>query len=464
MARIAAGVPLPRTAASGPLRRRRVGDATEAGGPRKLTRVNRDRLAPNDAVPRAALWIIVPAAIAAAVGMALLWPHDLEVADGEGYGTEVTGRVLAVHETECDPGQDALPEHLRATRCGEVVVSLRSGPDEGEEVIVDIPSGPGAADPESGREVVLIHTPDSVSGQEYHIVDHERTSALWTLAIAFVLAVIAFGRWKGVRSILSLAVSFGVLLLFIVPAILDGSPPLLVAIVGSAVIMLVSLYLSHGWNRTTTVAVIGTLAALVLTGVLAGAAVNLAFLSGVLDEETSSLAYQFPIDMSGLLLAGILIGALGVIDDVTVSQAATVDEVAGANPSWGRARLFKSGMRVGRDHLTSVVNTLVLAYAGASLPLLVLIVAAGRPLGQVLTSQTIATEIARSIVGTVGLIAAVPITTWLAAALARREDGPDSGRRPKRRRRSERPGPRPPKAEGGIWDDSDSPYPPSQLR
>nr|WP_277605619.1 YibE/F family protein [Glycomyces sp. L485] len=277
------------------------------------------------------------------------------------------------------------------------------------------------------------------------------------MVIAFALAVVAFGRWKGLRSLVSLGITFGVVLLFIVPAILDGRSPMLVAIVGSAAIMLVSLYLSHGWNRTTTVAVLGTLASLVLTGALAQGAVHLAYLNGVLDEETTTLAMQYPIDMSGLLLAGILIGALGVIDDVTVSQAATVDEVAKANPRWGRARLFSSGMRVGRDHLTSVINTLVLAYAGASLPLLVLISAANRPLGQILTSQTIATEITRSVVGTLGLIAAVPITTWLAAALARRE--PPKEKQPKERKR-----PKPDPEPSDNWGEDDSPYPPSHLR
>jgi uncharacterized membrane protein len=147
--------------------------------------------------------------------------------------------------------------------------------------------------------------------------------------------------------------------------------------------------------------------------------------------------------MSGLLLAGILIGALGVIDDVTVSQAATVDEVSKANPKWGPARLYKSGMRVGRDHLTSVVNTLVLAYAGASLPLLVLIAAANRPLEQVLTSQTIATEIVRSVAGTLGLIAAVPITTWLAAYLVHWRPKP---KQPKEKE-PKRPRPKPEAAE-----------------
>jgi len=423
-----------------------------------LSRVNREHLVPTDTVPRAALWILVPAALATLVGLALLWPSGVEDAEDRGYGTEVEGRVLSVHETECGPEQEQLSEQLQADRCGDVVVRLSSGPDSGAEILVDIPAGPGAVAVEAGQEVVLIHTPDSVSEQQYHIVDHDRSSALWALVIAFALAVVAFGRWKGLRSLASLGLTFAVVLLFVVPAVLDGRSPMAVAIVGSAAIMLVSLYLAHGWNRTTTVAVLGTLASLVLTGVLAQAAVHLARLNGVLDEETTSLAMQYPIDMSGLLLAGILIGSLGVIDDITVSQAATVDEVAKANPRWGRARLFRSGMRVGRDHLTSVVNTLVLAYAGASLPLLVLIAAAARPLGQVLTSQTIATEIVRSVVGTLGLIAAVPITTWLAASLARRE--PPRERAPKEPAKP-RPKPRP---EEGAWDEEDSPYPPSHLR
>ncbi|GAB3230334.1 hypothetical protein GCM10027447_24630 [Glycomyces halotolerans] len=422
--------------------------------------MNRERLAPTDAVPRAALWILVPAAIATAIGLALLWPYGLEAAEDQGFGTEVTGNVIAVHETECDPAQAELSEQLQADRCGDVVVRLTSGPDEGREIIVDIPTGPGAVDPRPGQHVVLIHTPDSVSGQDYHIIDHERSGALWALVIAFVLAVVAFGRWKGLRSLVSLALTFAVVLLFIVPAMLDGSSPILVAVVGASAIMLVSLYLSHGWNRTTTVAVLGTLASLILTGVLAQGAVRLAHLSGVLDEETTTLAMQYPIDMSGLLLAGILIGALGVIDDVTVSQAATVDELSKANPKWGRGHLFTSGMRVGRDHLTSVINTLVLAYAGASLPLLVLIAAANRPLGQILTSQIIATEIARTIVGTLGLIAAVPITTWLAAALARRE-----GPRPAKPKEPKRVRPRPTAGPDDTWDeDDDSPFPPSHLR
>lgn len=414
---------------------------------------------PNDAVPRAALWILVPAAALTVLGLILLWPQGVEDATApDAFGTEVDGHVLSVHETECDEADPALNEQLQATVCGDVVVRITSGEQSGEETVVDIPTGPGAPVVEPGDDVILIYTPDSVSGQQYHIIDHDRAGALWALAVAFALAVVAFGRWKGLRSLAALSVTFAVVLLFMVPAILDGSSPILVAVVGSAAIMLVSLYLGHGWNRTTTVAVVGTLASLVVTVLLAEAAVRLTMLNGVLDENTTNLALQYPIDMSGLLLAGILIGSLGVIDDVTISQAATVDEVAKANPKWGSARLFTSGMRVGRDHLTSVVNTLVLAYAGASLPLLVLIAAANRPLEQVLTSQTIATEIVRSVAGTLGLIAAVPITTWLAAYLARRRPKPKGPKEKEPKR------PRPEPDAVASWDEDESPYPPSHLR
>jgi uncharacterized membrane protein len=433
--------------------------APERPGDRKLTDVNQvdvkhSHSSPNDAVPRAALWILVPAAVATILGLVLMWPQGVEDAVTDEYGTEVDGRVLAVTERECTAEEAEV-----LTVCGEAVVTLQSGDQAGEEVIVDIPSGPGAPAIATGDDVILIFTPDSVSGQQYHIIDHDRAGALWALVIAFALAVVAFGRWKGVRSLVSLGLTFAIVLLFMVPAVLDGSSPVMVAMVGAAAIMLLSLYIAHGWNRTTTVAVLGTLASLVLTVLLAEAAVQLAELNGVLDENTTNLALQYPIDMSGLLLAGILIGALGVIDDVTVSQAATVDEVAKANPKWNSGRLFKSGMRVGRDHLTSVVNTLVLAYAGASLPLLVLIAAANRPLAQVLTSQTIATEIVRSVAGTLGLIAAVPITTWLAAYLVRWNPKPKEPKEKEPKR--PRPKPRP---EGADWNEDDSPYPPSHLR
>jgi uncharacterized membrane protein len=258
---------------------------------------------------------------------------------------------------------------------------------------------------------------DSFGALGYQIVDHQRGNQLWALAIALALAVIAFGRLRGLAAIAGLAVTFTILLWFIVPAILAGRSPLLVAIVGSAAIMIIVLYLTHGLRRSTTVAVIGTLASLTLTAILAAVSVAATHLSGIGGEDAFNVGLTTNINMQGLLLAGIVIGALGVLDDVTVTQAVTVDELAVANPAYGFRQLYGAATRVGRAHIASVVNTIILAYAGASLPLLLLIATSAQRTGRILTNQALAEELVRSMVGTIGLIAAVPITTTLAAAL-----------------------------------------------
>jgi uncharacterized membrane protein len=230
--------------------------------------------------------------------------------------------------------------------------------------------------------------------------------------------VLAFGRWRGATSLAGLAVSFAVLLFFIIPAILDGSPPLLVAVIGASAIMFAALYLTHGVTVHTSVAVAGTLASLVVTGLLGLAFTGALHLTGIGSDDDSYLsATQGTIDMRGLLLAGIIIGALGVLDDVTVTQAATVAEMARAGTR-SRLDLYRAAIRVGRAHVASAVNTIVLAYAGTSLPLMLLIAAGPQPLGELLTSEFLAQEILRSAVGTIGLVASVPITTALAALVA----------------------------------------------
>ncbi len=373
--------------------------------------------------------ILVPAAVATLIAMIMLWPGGTE-RDQEGTDAPRTaGQVLAVSLVPCPLGPDGRPTSPAApTRCGTVTVRLADGPT----ITTEVPSGPGAPHVEAGDRVILIHLDNAMSGSPYQIVDHDRGRALWVLAAAFALAVIAFGRWRGLAALGGLAVTFAVLLLFVVPAILQGASPLLVAIVGAAAIMLVVLYLTHGLTVTTSMAVLGTLVSLVLTGLLSAAATSVTRLTGVSSEESSYLTLSFPeVSMHGLLLAGILIGSLGVLDDVTVTQAYTVRELAHANPGLGFAELYRRAARVGRAHIASVINTIILAYAGASLPLLLLIAAGSRPLGEVLTNQLIAGEIVRSIVGTIGLIAAVPITTAL-AALAVRGATPTRVRRPRR--------------------------------
>jgi hypothetical protein len=238
------------------------------------------------------------------------------------------------------------------------------------------------------------------------------------LAALFMLAVIAFGRWQGIRSLIALACSFAVIVGFVIPAILHGRSPVPVALVGAMAIMLASLYLSHGIGRKTTAAVVGTGLALVLTAALTAVFVAATSLTGLASEDAQSVSFQVGgISLSGLLLAGIILGGLGVLDDVTMSQASLVFELRRADPTAGFAKLVAGALAVGRDHIAATVNTLFLAYAGASLPLLVLFTTGGDSLGTVATAEAAAVEIVRTLCGSIGLIAAVPLTTMLAAAL-----------------------------------------------
>jgi hypothetical protein len=208
----------------------------------------------------------------------------------------------------------------------------------------------------------------------------------------------------------------------VVPAILRGHSPVLVAVTGAMAIMLVSLYLSHGLGATTTAAVVGTALALGLTAVLAIGFVAAASLTGLASEEALSANFAVGgLSLRGLLLAGIIIGGLGVLDDVTMSQASLVTELHHANPTAGFAALVGGALRVGRDHIAATVNTLFLAYAGAALPLLILFVTGQDSLGTVATTEIVAVEVVRALCGSVGLIAAVPLTTVLAALLATEE-------------------------------------------
>jgi uncharacterized membrane protein len=363
---------------------------------------------------RITLWLLVPAVLLTALGMLLLWPHDApRSVEGEGPD-RAFGQIVTIAPEACPE----VPEgDTPLTGCGTVTVRL----DDGATVTTDMPGGPGAPEIETGDDIVLLALANEDGTIEYSIADHQRSTELWMLGVVFALAVVAFGRWRGLTALGGLAVTFVILLYFIVPAILDGRSPIAVAVVGAAAIMLIVLYLTHGFSTTTTIAVAGTLASLAITATLAALATAVVHLTGVADDTSNYLSItQGEVNMQGLLLAGIVIGSLGVLDDVTVTQSATVSELAIANPRYGFRQLYGAATRIGRAHIASVINTIVLAYAGASLPLMLLFAAGNTPVGELLTSQLISQELVRSAVGTIGLVAAVPITTALAALLASR--------------------------------------------
>ena len=361
--------------------------------------------------------LLVPCALATVVGVVLLWPTGGLPPTTTGAQQPVRAEVVATRASECSPGDGD------GDACVGVVVRMADGPVPGRDLVQIVPVEPGSPRFAVGDRVVLGWSGgDPEDPGSYQIVDFQRGAPLLWLAVAFAVAVLVLGRWRGLAALAALGLSFVVLLVFVLPSILAGHDPLAVAVVGSGLIMFVVLYLTHGPSARTSTAVLGTLLSLALIGVLGATFSAAAQLTG-LDDQTSNLIATLGtgVDARGLLLAGVIIGALGVLDDVTVTQTSAVWELRRADPRMGPAALFTAAMRIGRDHVASAVNTLVLAYAGASLPLLLLFTLSGRELGDVVTAQDVATEVVRTLVGSIGLVASVPITTGLAALVASRE-------------------------------------------
>ncbi len=253
-----------------------------------------------------------------------------------------------------------------------------------------------------------------------YFADFVRTPMLGWLAFAFALAIIVTGKWKGARSLLAMAFSLTVIIQYIIPHILAGEDPVRVSIIGAAILLTATLYLTYGWTLKTHASVLGMIVVLVLTGTLAWFAILLTRLSGTASEEAYFLIQmsQVTINLRGLLLGGMIIGALGVLDDLVTTQSSAVFELHAADETLGFRELVTRAMRIGQDHVAATVNTLVLAYAGASLPSLLMFSLNRGNYATLLNFEFIAEEAVRTLVGSLGLIAAVPITTAIAAALA----------------------------------------------
>jgi uncharacterized membrane protein len=360
--------------------------------------------------------LLVPCALAALVGLVVLWPGPAPQPPNTLSQQPVRATVVQALASDCSPGSGT-------GGCVTLLLAMSDGPLPGRDLAQVVPVEPGTPSFAVGDEVVLGWSgADPTDPGSYQVVDFQRGQPLIWLAALFAAAVLVLGRWRGLAALGALALSFAVLLFFVLPAILTGHDPLAVAVVGSGLIMFAVLYLTHGFSARTSVAVLGTLVSLALIGALGTVFSATASLTG-LDDQTANLIASLGagVDARGLLLAGVVIGALGVLDDVTVTQTSAVWELRRANPALSAGSLFTAAMRIGRDHVASAVNTLVLAYAGAALPLMLLFSLSGRALGDVLTSQDVATEIIRTLVGSIGLVASVPITTALAAVVASRE-------------------------------------------
>ncbi|XUL89541.1 YibE/F family protein [Streptomyces galilaeus] len=376
--------------------------------------------------------ILIPFTVAVVVGMVVLWPGGAPSHKRTGVGFDrqtqqaTVTKVVSVScasvnasgggatgDTSTAEGSSAQQE--AGGTCKKATVTVSTGKDKGR-TFTEIVQPDQSRQLHQGEKVVVAYEPSAPRDLQYSVTDVNRKFPMALLAGIFALAVVVVGRLRGVMALIALAISFMILNFFILPAILHGSNPLIVAVVGSSAIMLIALYLCHGLSARTSVAVLGTLMSLVLIGILGSEFIGWAALTGNTDDNTGLIHGLYPsIDMSGLLLAGVIIGSLGVLDDVTVTQTSAVWELHEANPAMGWRGLYRAGIRIGRDHIASVVNTLVLAYAGAALPLLLLFSIAQSSVGAVANSELVAEEIVRTLVGSIGLVASVPVTTALAA-------------------------------------------------
>ncbi|MFJ8782456.1 YibE/F family protein [Streptomyces sp. NPDC102476] len=387
--------------------------------------------------------ILIPFGVAVVVGLAVLWPGGAPAHERTGVGFDrqtqqaTVSKVVSVScksvnaSGETPTGDTSTAEGSSAEQqangtCKKATIRVDTGNDKGR-TFTEIVQPDQSRQLHEGQKVVVAYEPSAPRDLQYSVADVNRRLPMGLLAGIFALAVVIVGRLRGVMALVALAVSFLLLNFFVLPAILQGSNPLLVAVVGSSAIMLIALYMCHGLSARTSVAVLGTLISLILIGILGSQFIGWAALTGNTDDNTGLIHGLYPsIDMSGLLLAGVIIGSLGVLDDVTVTQTSAVWELHEANPTMGWRGLYRAGIRIGRDHIASVVNTLVLAYAGAALPLLLLFSIAQSSVGAVANSELVAEEIVRTLVGSIGLVASVPVTTVL-AALVVSADRPGTG-------------------------------------
>jgi uncharacterized membrane protein len=373
---------------------------------------------------RAAVVAVGLLALLTVAGLAALWPRD-EVPVSAGVGRDAErAEVLAVTEAGCRPDV--------SSGCRVLRIRLRSGEQDGQIRTAVFAGDALSAPVEVGARIrVVPNVPPGeaetaarvpTAAQPWVFLDYDRRAPLLVLVLAFAVIIVVLGRRRGALALVGLAASLFLLVRFVVPAILEGRPPVLVAIVGALAVLLVTLALAHGLSAVTVAAALGAAATLAATALLALLLVDAAQLTGFVSDQAVLLRALSggAVSPQGLLLAGVVIGALGVLDDVTVSQASTVMALRRAAPARRARELYAEALTVGRDHLAATVNTLALAYAGAALPVLLVFTTTGTSLTEAANREIVAQELVALLVGSIGIAAAVPLTTAVAVALVRR--------------------------------------------
>jgi uncharacterized membrane protein len=362
--------------------------------------------------------VVVACAVATLLAVIVMWPGSGPNESGDPLlldADPISAHVVAVEPRACS--------YSLLDQCRYVEFEMSNGPYVGELASIEESTLDGFL--AEGDDILVISFATESGRPAFSFYDYQRGNAMMWLLALFVVAVLLLGRWRGLGAIGGLAFSLLVIVAFTLPAILDGSNSLAVALVTASLIAFAALFLAHGVGLATAVALVATFASLVITAVLAWAFVGATHLTGLADDTSVMLSgIGGGIDARGILLAGIVIGALGVLDDVTVTQVSAVWELKRVQPELSLHELVAPALRIGRDHISSTVNTLFLAYAGAALPLLLFFTEAGQDFRGVVTRELVAAEVVRALVGSIGLVTSVPIATWLAALVV--SDGPSS--------------------------------------
>lgn len=379
--------------------------------------------------------ILIPLTLLTLVAMALLWPSGSKegitlaspyaAAPGVSFDT---GKIQRVVTGSCmdalAPGQAGAET---APQQGSECTFAFTDPDKGGspvKVVInpDVAKSHGVEAGDIIRYLNLsrVQGADAQGAPAYVFVDFVRTLPIIFLAVLYAIVVIAVARWRGLRALIGLVGAYGVLVSFMLPGLVEGKPPLLLALVGSTVIMIGVLYFAHGFSARTSTALLGTMFGLAITALLAAWATDAANLAGVGSHDSATLAnISGNISISGIILCGLIISGLGVLNDVTITQSSAVWELWELAPETSARQLFTSAMRIGRDHIASTVYTIAFAYAGAALPVLILVMLYERPLGDALTSAELSEEVIRTLVGSVGLVLAIPVTTLIAVLVVK---------------------------------------------